>query len=281
MTRRDKGFGRTRAGAVPGRILLVVAAVILLLLTGGTPAGADESDYPPADCLQIPRDLQGVVFKVYCPGKAAYEYSNDVSGCSGGPSSPSYVNRDGVPDLTNFCKYNVRKELKDWLLNDKNKTAGHVDPSNIRDNPCDALPEKYKTGCPDIRKSKFQDLSTHPCMLKNASGSDYLEPEQQSKCLGDNSWFQNGIKSPPRGDKNSYNTQDYSGPSEVMDPLMEGAGWVAWACLVGCFFSAFWCLFQFVGARRSGGEMAHGVVYVFIGTLIVGSASSITQFVLV
>ncbi|MET7299625.1 hypothetical protein [Embleya sp. NPDC005575] len=281
MTGRETGVGRTQAGTISGRVLLIAATVVLVLLTSGTPARADKSKYPPADCLQVPRDLHGVVFMVYCPGKEAYVYSNNVNGCKGGPTEPTFVNLDGLSDLTQWgCRYDVAKELKDWLLDDKNKTAGHVDPHNIRENPCDALPKKHKTGCPDIRQSKFQDLSTHPCMLKNASGEYFIALEQQSRCLKDNEWFNNGIKSPPRGDKNSYNTQDYSGPPEVMDPLMEGAGWVAWACLVGCFFSAFWCLFQFVGARRSGGEMAHGVVYVFIGTLIVGGASSITQFVL-
>ncbi|MGW9210851.1 hypothetical protein ACWGR4_28160 [Embleya sp. NPDC055664] len=281
-----------RLGAVVGRLVLVLLAVASVLVWSGPPARA--TDYPntpgsPTICLQVPKDLQGVLFRIYCPGQIAFDMSNDADGCNGSSSDVHYQNiPDGDPfnALHNlkppWCKAGDASFLDHWLLEGKHKKNGHPDPGRIEENPCDAIPKDNRAGCADIRQSKYQDLNTHPCLWKNpATGKPILEVEKQSYCLQDNPWFTDGYKPPGRGDKNAYDASDYSAPPEVSGPLMEGAGWVSWACLVGCFFSSFWLLFQFVGARRSGTEMAHGTIYVFVGTLIVGSASSIVQFVII
>src|SRR4051794_21477839 len=170
MIGRDVGVRRHGAGRVAARVLLILVAGVSVLSWGA--ASARATDYPNGPtanvlCLQIPQDLQGVVFRSYCPGQIAESWANDVQGCDGGPTDQKYVNLDGVADLTNFCKYSAAKNLGKWLLEKDHMKNGHPHPDNIRENPCDALPKENRAGCPNIKKSDYRELSTHPCMLKD------------------------------------------------------------------------------------------------------------------
>lgn len=249
------------------------------------PAPAASPTQPPL-CLQVPRDLQGSKFRTYCPGKIPYTYQNYAKCGAMGRTHDrpnGYQNSPGIA-LSTFCEYDSVDGMENWIKDNKKKIGNEKfpNPQGINENPCNALVEEEQRGCADVRSSNYKDLTTHPCTWKNpATNKPILPKSDQEYCFADNPWFLDGYKPPGRGDKNVYDTRDYSAPKELSDPLMSLVGFLVWGCLAGCLLCAFYCLFQIHRAYRDGGQIASGLSYVFAGSVIIGSASGITQFLLI
>ncbi|MGW1991381.1 hypothetical protein [Embleya sp. NPDC001921] len=252
-------------------------------------------------CIIVPQDLQGVVFGVFCKGGAGVErfrVSRDTSYDIIEPAfncdqylpvivfwkeqpGGKYQNIDDAKSqqrLRNCYWDEGRYQMGSWLA--EHRRNGGPDTRTITQNPCDSLPDLNRSLCPDVRDSKFSDQQTHPCNHRlPGTRTPVLEPAEQTSCKLANPWFQ--TLGGGRGDPRTHNRDDYSSKPEVTGPLMEGLGWVLWAGTLGCLVAAFSCIAQLAIAHRNGSEVVGGVIYVFVGALLVGGSASIVNFLLI
>lgn len=264
-----------KAAGLLGAFVALAGVMLGFAFVTAQPAYADDSV-----CLRIPRDLQGVQFRVYCAGQPIVTRENHAD-CETEPGRDNHYQNNPGNRLSWFCDRSQRVSVEDWI-HDHPDQNGNPHPAGISDDPCVALPEEEREGCADIRESDFRDVTTHPCMWP-APGTDrpILTTSDQAWCFADNSWFLDDELQPGRGDNKFHDPTDYSASAGLADQLDKGIGWAKWVGTTCCGMFLFAFLYDVLTARNNGTAVLGSGFYIFAGVFVVGGAPVFVYFLLI